>query len=74
MNYVVAIDGGFYLVYGTSASTPVVGAMFALINDARLAEGKGSIGFVNPVLVGFYWFKIRGYLARLLRHTFFFFS
>jgi tripeptidyl-peptidase-1 len=48
---VVAIDGAFYLVYGTSASTPVIGAMFALINDARLAKGKSSIGFVNPVLV-----------------------
>jgi len=50
VNYVVAIGGSFWLVYGTSASTPVIGAMFALINDARLVQGKQSIGFVNPVL------------------------
>jgi hypothetical protein len=48
---VVAVDGAFSLVYGTSASAPVVGSIFALINDARLAHGKKPIGFVNPTLV-----------------------
>ncbi|KAL8714417.1 MAG: hypothetical protein Q9220_001750 [cf. Caloplaca sp. 1 TL-2023] len=49
-NYVVAIDGGFALVYGTSASSPVVGAILTLINEARFAVGKGSIGFINPTI------------------------
>jgi len=49
-NYVVAIDGTFFLVYGTSASTPVVGSIITLINDARLHEGKKPVGFINPVL------------------------
>ena len=43
-NYVVAVDGTFTLVYGTSASAPVVGAIITLINDARIAIGKGPIG------------------------------
>ncbi|KAI4180002.1 MAG: hypothetical protein L6R41_007522, partial [Letrouitia leprolyta] len=49
-NYVVAVDGQFALVYGTSASSPVVGAILTLINEARLAAGKASVGFINPVL------------------------
>lgn len=49
-NYVVAVDGAFSLVFGTSASAPVVGAMLSNINDARLALGKGPLGFVNPAL------------------------
>ncbi|KAF8903999.1 peptidase S8/S53 domain-containing protein, partial [Mucidula mucida] len=39
-NYVVAVNGQFSLVYGTSASAPVVGGIFTLINDARIANGK----------------------------------
>ena len=35
---------------GTSASTPVAAGMFSNINAARLAAGKGSIGWINPVL------------------------
>lgn len=49
-NFVAAVDGVFALVSGTSASTPVVGAIFTLINEARINAGKSSIGFVNPVL------------------------
>jgi len=43
-NYVLAIDGRFELVFGTSASSPVVGSMITMINDARLAAGKGPVG------------------------------
>ncbi|KAJ8066000.1 hypothetical protein OCU04_005094 [Sclerotinia nivalis] len=50
VNYVVAVDGEFSLVYGTSASSPVVGAIFTLINAARINAGKAPVGFVNPVL------------------------
>ncbi|KAJ3487644.1 hypothetical protein NLI96_g3409 [Meripilus lineatus] len=49
-NYVVAIDGQFVLVFGTSASSPVVGSMITLINDARIAAGKGPVGFINPAI------------------------
>ena len=49
-NYVIAIDGKFSLVFGTSASSPTVGSILTLINEARFALGKGSIGFINPTL------------------------
>ncbi|KAL8671168.1 MAG: hypothetical protein Q9168_004321 [Polycauliona sp. 1 TL-2023] len=49
-NYVVAIDGQFTLIFGTSASSPTVGAIFTLINEARLYAGKGTLGFANPFL------------------------
>ncbi|TYZ59201.1 hypothetical protein PybrP1_007134 [[Pythium] brassicae (nom. inval.)] len=37
-------------VSGTSASTPVIGAMVTLWNDARLNAGKSPLGFINPLL------------------------
>ncbi|KAG1727654.1 peptidase S8/S53 domain-containing protein [Suillus paluster] len=49
-NYVVAVDGNFTLIYGTSASTPVVGAILTMVNDARLALGKSTLGFINPTI------------------------
>ncbi|TFK60883.1 subtilisin-like protein [Pluteus cervinus] len=49
-NYVTTIDGGFYSVFGTSASTPVVGAILTLINDLRLGLGKTPTGFINPAI------------------------
>ncbi|KAL5524259.1 hypothetical protein ACEPAF_9399 [Sanghuangporus sanghuang] len=47
-NYIIAVDGEFALVFGTSCSSPVVGALLTLVNDARIAEGKGPVGFINP--------------------------
>jgi tripeptidyl-peptidase-1 len=44
------LQGNFTRVYGTSASTPVVGAILTLINDARLLAGKKPIGFINPAV------------------------
>ncbi|KIJ52628.1 hypothetical protein M422DRAFT_43457 [Sphaerobolus stellatus SS14] len=49
-NYVIAVDGSFSLVFGTSASTPVVGSIITLVNDARLAIGKKPVGFINPAI------------------------
>ncbi|KDQ49908.1 hypothetical protein JAAARDRAFT_63466 [Jaapia argillacea MUCL 33604] len=49
-NYVIGIDGEFELVYGTSAASPVFASVITLINDARLAIGKGPVGFINPVV------------------------
>lgn len=48
VNYVVFVDGKFSRVFGTSASSPTFGSILTLINGARMAIGKGSIGFVNP--------------------------
>ncbi|KAI0446093.1 peptidase S8/S53 domain-containing protein [Xylaria telfairii] len=35
---------------GTSAAAPVVAGLIALLNDARLREGKPTMGFINPFL------------------------
>ncbi|KAF1919189.1 peptidase S8/S53 domain-containing protein [Ampelomyces quisqualis] len=35
-------------VAGTSASAPVFASIIALLNNARLAEGKPVLGFLNP--------------------------
>ncbi|KAK1832604.1 tripeptidyl-peptidase [Podospora conica] len=63
-----AIGSGFEIVragapnvvLGTSASTPVVASMIALVNDARLRAGKPSLGWFNPVL---YSEKVRATLT-----------
>ncbi|KAJ8502390.1 hypothetical protein ONZ45_g11805 [Pleurotus djamor] len=49
-NFVLAANGQFWLTFGTSAATPVIGAMLTMINDARLAAGKKTIGFINPTI------------------------
>ncbi|KAF9243178.1 peptidase S8/S53 domain-containing protein [Melanogaster broomeanus] len=49
-NYVVAVDGSFQSIFGTSCSSPVCGAIFTMINDARLTIGKKPIGFINPTV------------------------
>ncbi|KIK61113.1 hypothetical protein GYMLUDRAFT_43210 [Collybiopsis luxurians FD-317 M1] len=49
-NYVVGIDGKFELVFGTSCASPVVGSFITMVNDARLAAGKGPVGFINPAI------------------------
>ncbi|ESK93472.1 hypothetical protein Moror_1753 [Moniliophthora roreri MCA 2997] len=49
-NYVIASNGVFVLVYGTSASSPVIGAMLSMINDARISAGKKPVGFINPAI------------------------
>jgi len=49
-NYNVADGGGLIQVDGTSCSTPVFGGILSLINGARMAAGKASVGFVNPAL------------------------
>ncbi|RDL35909.1 uncharacterized protein BP5553_06521 [Venustampulla echinocandica] len=50
VNYVVAVNGEFSLAYGTSASAPTFAAFLNMINEERIAVGKGPVGFVNPVL------------------------
>ena len=37
-------------IAGTSASAPVVSAIFAKLNGVRLAAGKPPLGFLNPFI------------------------
>lgn len=37
-------------VGGTSASAPIFAGIVTLLNEARIAAGKGPIGFLNPTL------------------------
>jgi len=49
--YCVAYSGGSYGgVAGTSASCPVVAGIFAQLNNVRLAAGKSSLGWLNPLI------------------------
>jgi len=50
VNYLVAMQDEYWLVYGTSCSSPVMAAILSAVNDARLAVGKGPIGFINPTI------------------------
>ncbi|KAJ7149241.1 subtilisin-like protein [Mycena crocata] len=49
-NYVIGVDGEFALIFGTSASAPTTASIFTMINDARIAEGKKPVGFINPAI------------------------
>jgi len=48
--YLVVMDGEFQLMFGTSASAPVIASMITLINDARITAGKKTVGFLNPYI------------------------
>jgi hypothetical protein len=50
VSYAVIIGGGSGTVCGTSAAAPAVAAFFSNVNAARMALGKGPVGFVNPAL------------------------
>jgi len=47
---VVYSNGSWWLVGGTSLSSPVWGAVLTLVNEARLAAGKSTVGFIHPIL------------------------
>ncbi|GAB7350004.1 hypothetical protein MBLNU459_g0680t2 [Dothideomycetes sp. NU459] len=49
-NVLIFTGGAPTLIGGTSASAPTWGAILTRINEARLAAGKSTIGFINPVL------------------------
>jgi tripeptidyl-peptidase I len=38
---------------GTSAASPVVASIIALLNDARLRSGSPSLGFLNPLIYSY---------------------
>ncbi|KAJ7142513.1 family S53 protease [Mycena epipterygia] len=43
-------QGGFWLIPGTSCSTPIFASIISLVNDRLLAAGKPVLGFLNPFL------------------------
>ncbi|KAF8074710.1 peptidase S8/S53 domain-containing protein [Lyophyllum atratum] len=49
-NFQVVIGGRVSSVGGTSASSPTVAGVFALLNDVRIASGRPSLGFINPLI------------------------
>jgi len=48
--YVVELNGSLGLVDGTSAATPVMAGLVTLINAHRAANGRPTVGFLNPLL------------------------
>ena len=52
--YVIAYDGAFYEVSGTSCSSPAVAGMVSMMNVQRAQQGKEALGFLNPSLYGIY--------------------
>lgn len=43
-------DGRISVTAGTSASTPIVAALWSLLNDARLNAGKKQLGNLNHLI------------------------
>jgi tripeptidyl-peptidase I len=48
--YCITLNNNPTGAYGTSAATPVWGAVVAKLNEIRLAKGKSPMGFMNPFL------------------------
>lgn len=49
-NFVIVYGGGSTGVSGTSCSSPTFSGIVALANDARLAAGKSTLGYLNPLI------------------------
>lgn len=58
-HYIEVWNGTAHIIDGTSASAPAAAAIIALVNDALAAEGKPSLGWLNPWLYseGFHGFR-----------------
>ncbi|KAG2011221.1 tripeptidyl peptidase SED3 [Coprinopsis cinerea AmutBmut pab1-1] len=52
--YQVVVGGQVYSVGGTSASSPTVAGIFALLNDYRLSQNRSLLGFINPLIYSEY--------------------
>ncbi|ETW78995.1 serine protease S53 [Heterobasidion irregulare TC 32-1] len=49
-NVIIAFEGGFGAVAGTSCASPIFSSVVALINDQLIAAGKSPLGFLNPLI------------------------
>lgn len=56
-HFTVLWNGTGHMQDGTSASTPTVASIIALVNDALLADGRPPLGFLNP------WIYSTGYMG-----------
>ncbi|CAK7242303.1 MAG: hypothetical protein STHCBS139747_003790 [Sporothrix thermara] len=65
-NFAIIWRGISTMTSGTSASTPVVAAMVALVNDQRLMAGKPSLGWLNGAI---YSPRVRGILEDVTAGT-----
>lgn len=48
--FTIVAGGQTFPVSGTSCSSPTFAGIVSLVNDARMAAGKGPLGFLNQVL------------------------
>lgn len=48
--FIVIIGNTIHYLSGTSASTPSVAGMVALVNSARIRDGKSSLGYLNQAI------------------------
>jgi tripeptidyl-peptidase-1 len=53
-NYVIALEGSWIPVDGTSCSAPVTAGIITLLNTYRLNNNKAPLGFINPVIYDAY--------------------
>lgn len=65
---VILYGGTWTTVGGTSLSAPVFASVLTLINEERLAAGKTSLGFVNPILVSSPRDRLSRSLIQILIH------
>lgn len=56
-NFTIIWNGTLIHSTGTSAAAPTVAGVFALLNDALIAAGKPTLGFLNP------WLYKKGHAA-----------
>lgn len=49
LDVATVFNGRTFGVGGTSASAPIFAGIVTLLNEARLAVGKGPLGFLNPI-------------------------
>jgi hypothetical protein len=48
--YSIYEGGGWVLLYGTSAASPLWAAFLSLVDQQRASTGRGPVGFVNPAI------------------------
>jgi len=49
-NFLIYVGGGWEQGDGTSCSSPILGAIFSLLNSWRMNNGKSPLGFAVPLL------------------------
>lgn len=50
VNYYTILGGVAYALGGTSTTTPTIAGLLSLVNSGRIAQGRSTLGFVNPLL------------------------